>query len=79
VRFLATGAGLTLAAWGLGFAVTRIGASATGELSLDPFLARHRSVALSEFALVIEVLLGVSVAPIILLAIAGVVAKVWRE
>jgi len=78
VRFLATGAGLTLAAWGLGFAVTRIGASATGELSLDLFLARHRSVALSEFALVIDVLLGVSVAPIILLAIAGVVAKVWH-
>jgi membrane-associated phospholipid phosphatase len=78
VRFLATGAGLTLAAWGLGFAVTRIGASATGELSLDLFLARHRSVTLSEFALVIDVLLGVSVAPIILLAIAGVVAKVWH-
>jgi|BarGraNGADG00312_2_1021985.scaffolds.fasta_scaffold04194_3 membrane-associated phospholipid phosphatase len=78
VRFLATGAGLTLAAWGLGFAVTRIGASATGELSLDLFLARHRSVALSEFALTIEVLLGVSVAPIVLLTIAGLVAKLWH-
>jgi membrane-associated phospholipid phosphatase len=78
VRFLAAGAAVTLAAWGLGLAATRIGAPATGELPLDLFLARHRSVALSEFALVIDVLLGVSVAPIILLAIAGVVAKVWH-
>jgi undecaprenyl-diphosphatase len=78
LRFLATGAGLTLAAWGLGLAVTRIGASATGELSLDLFLARHRSMALSELALVIDVLLGVSVVPIVLLTIAGLVAKLWH-
>lgn len=75
-RFLATGAGLTLAAWGLGLAVTRIGASATGELSLDLFLAQHRIVALSQVALVIDVLLGVSVAPIMLVAVAGLVAAV---
>jgi membrane-associated phospholipid phosphatase len=77
-RFLATGAALTLAAWGLGLTVTRIGASATGELSLDLFLARHRSVALSQIALVIDVLLGVSVAPIVLLTIAGLVGKLWH-
>ena len=77
-RFLATGAGLTLAAWGLGIAVTRIGAPATGELSVDLFLAQHRSVALSQLALVINVLLGVSVAPIVLVAIAGLVAKLWH-
>ena len=78
VRFLATGAGLTLAAWGLGFVVTRIGATATGEFSLDLFLARHRSVALSEFALLIDVLLGVSVAPIVLVSVAALVAKLWH-
>jgi membrane-associated phospholipid phosphatase len=78
VRFLAAGAALTLAAWGLGLTVTRIGASATGELSVDLFLAQHRSVALSQVALVIDVLLGVSVAPIVLVAIAGLVAKVWH-
>ncbi len=77
-RFVAAGAGLTLAAWGLGFVVTRIGASATGELSLDLFLARHRSMALSQIALAIDVLLGVSVAPIVLLTIAGLVAKLWH-
>jgi len=77
-RFLAAGAALTLAAWGLGLTVTRIGASATGELSVDLFLAQHRSVALSQVALVIDVLLGVSVAPIVLVAIAGLVAKVWH-
>jgi undecaprenyl-diphosphatase len=77
-RFLAAGAGLTLAAWGLGLAVTRFGAPATGELSVDLFLAQHRSVALSQVALVIDVLLGVSVAPIVLVALAGLVAKVWH-
>lgn len=78
VRSLAAGAALTLAAWGLGLTVTRIGALATGELSVDLFLAQHRSVALSQVALVIDVLLGVSVAPIVLVAIAGLVAKVWH-
>lgn len=77
-RFLADGAGLMLTAAGLGLAVTGIGASGTGELSLDVYLAQHRSVALSEVALVIDVLLGVSVAPIVLVAVAGLVAKVWH-
>lgn len=76
MRFLATGAGLTLAALALGLAVTRVGPSATGELPVDLFLAQHRSVALSQLALVIDVLMGVSVAPIILVAVAGLVAKV---
>jgi membrane-associated phospholipid phosphatase len=78
VEFLAAGAALMLAAWGLGLAAMRVGAPATGELSLDLYLARHRSVALSEFALVVDVLLGVSVAPIVLVAVAGLVAKVWH-
>ena len=75
-RFLAAGASLTLAAWALGLAVTGIGASATGEMSLDVYLAQHRSPALSQVALVIDVLLGVSVAPIVLVAIAALVAKI---
>ena len=45
VRFLAAGAALTLAAWGLGLTVTRIGASATGELSVDLLLAQHGALA----------------------------------
>jgi membrane-associated phospholipid phosphatase len=77
-RFLIAGAGLTLAAWGLGLLVTGLGASVTGELSLDLYLAQHRSVALSQVALVIDVLLGTSVAPIVLVAIAGLAAKVWH-
>ena len=77
-RFLAAGAGLTLVAWGLGVTVTGLGAPATGELPLDLYLSHHRSVALSQVALVIDVLLGVSVAPIVLVAIAGLVAKVWH-
>ncbi len=76
MRFLATGAGLALAALGLGLAVTRIGASVTGELSVDLLMAQHRSVAFSQVALVIDVLLGVSVAPIMLVAVAGLVAAV---
>lgn len=77
-RFLVIGAALALSAWALGLAVTRSGASATGELSVDVYLAQHRSVALSQVALVINVLLGVSVAPILLLAVAGLAAQVWR-
>ncbi len=78
IRFLAAGAALTLSAWVLGLVVTRIGAAATGELSLDLYLARHRSQSLSTFALAINALLGVSVAPIVLVAIAGLVAKLWH-
>ena len=77
-RFLVIGAALALSAWALGLAVTRSGASATGELSVEVYLAQHRSAALSQVALVINVLLGVSVAPLLLLAVAGLVAQVWR-
>ena len=65
-----------MVAWGLGFVVTRIGAPATGELSLDQFLARHRSGPLSELSLLIEVLLGVSVAPMVLISVAALVTYV---
>jgi undecaprenyl-diphosphatase len=75
---VAVGAGLTVVTWVLGLAATGLGASATGELSLDVYLAQHRSAALSHVALAIDVLLGVSVAPIVLLAIAGLVAKIWH-
>ena len=78
VPLLAVSALLALTAWGLGTFVTRLGASATGELALDQYLSQHRDFPLSELALVIDALLGASVAPIVLVAVAVVVAKVWH-
>ena len=77
-RFLAAGASVTLAAWVLGLLVSHIGAPATGERSVDLYLAQHRSAGLSQIAMVINVLLGVSVAPIVLVTISLLAAKIWN-
>ena len=77
-RFLAAGAAVTLAAWVLGLLVSHIGAPGTGELWVDLYLAQHRSAGLSQIAMIINVLLGVSVAPIVLVTISLLAAKIWH-
>jgi len=60
-------AGLTL-----GFVVTAIGATRTGELDIDVAIAHHRSGALTTLAMLINVACGTLVAPLVLLAACGI-------
>ncbi|KRC89753.1 hypothetical protein ASE25_09390 [Terrabacter sp. Root85] len=71
--WVVSGIALLVVGLAVGFAVTAVGASRTGELGLDELLSGHRDRLLTAAAQVVDVGLGTRVAPVLLLVGCGLV------
>ena len=70
-RLIILGAMLLVVGLIVGFIVTAIGADVTGELQVDVEISRHRDAVLTALAQFVDVALGPSVAPALLLVVFG--------